>query len=121
MNRVIVDFKKLTDEILNMLVEKYPDGYNDSDIITFRNASGELIEAVEVRTEDTDYLVKVSIKLAESMENFMDDDDNESEDETVEINVPEEKEIDFSEVSDDDELEADLEEDEDLNEDGIKN
>jgi len=113
MNRVIVDFKKLTDEILNMLVEKYPDGYNDSDIITFRNASGELIEAVEVRTDETDYLVKVSVKLAESMENFMDDDD-ESEDETLEINVPEEKEIDFSEVSDDDELEADLDQDEDL-------
>ena len=112
MNRVIVDFKKLTDEILNMLVKKYPDGYNDSDIITFRNASGELIEAVEVRTDDTDYLVKVSVKLVESMENFLDDD--ESEDETVEINVPEEKEIDFSEVSDDDEIETDLDEDEDL-------
>lgn len=121
MNRVIVDFKKLTDEILNLLVEKYPDGYNDSDIITFRNASGELIEAVEVKTDETDYLVKVSIKLAESMENFMDDDDDESEDDAIEINVPEEKEIDFSEVSDDEELENDLDKEDDLDGDDIKN
>lgn len=120
MNRVIVDFKKLTDEILNLLVEKYPDGYNDSDIITFRNASGELIEAVEVRTDDTDYLVKVSVKLAESMENFMDDDEDD-ESEAVEINVPEEKEIDFSEVSDDEELEIDLDKEEDLDEGNIEN
>lgn len=120
MNRVIVDFKKLTDEILNLLVEKYPDGYNDSDIITFRNASGELIEAVEVRTDDTDYLVKVSVKLAESMENFMDDDEDD-ESEAVEINVPEEKEIDFSEVSDDEELEIDLDKEEDIDDGNIEN
>lgn len=120
MKRVIVDFKKLTDEILNLLVEKYPDGYNDSDIITFRNASGELIEAVEVKTDETDYLVKVSIKLAESMENFTDDDDDDDND-AIEINVPEEKEIDFSEVSDDEKLEIDLDKEEDLDGDNIKN
>jgi hypothetical protein len=42
---------------------KFPDGYDDEDIIRFRNAKNELIEAVEVRTEDTMYLVKVSTKL----------------------------------------------------------
>jgi len=108
MNRVIVDFKKLTDKILNLLVEKYPDGYNDSDIITFKNASGEIIEAVEVRTEDTDYLVKVSVKLAESMVNFMDDDDEEDEDDTEGVAVPDEKEIDFGDVSVEDEPEDDF-------------
>ncbi|THD67953.1 hypothetical protein E7Z59_09905 [Robertkochia marina] len=76
MRRVIVDFKKLTNEILSMLVEKYPDGYGDDDIISFRNANNEMVEAVEVRTEDTTYLVKVSTKLANTMENFDDDDDD---------------------------------------------
>jgi hypothetical protein len=75
MKRVIVDYAKLTNEILNLLVEKFPDGYDDSDIIRFRNAKNELIEAVEVRTEDTIYLVKVSTKLADRIENFDDDDD----------------------------------------------
>ncbi|WP_432670461.1 DNA primase [Flavobacterium sp. SM2513] len=75
MKRVIVDYAKLTNEILNLLVDRFPDGYDDSHIIRFRNAKNELIEAVEVRTEDTIYLVKVSTKLATSMENFDEDDD----------------------------------------------
>lgn len=75
MKRVIVDYKKLTNEILSMLVDKYPDGYGDDDIIRFKNAKNETIEALEVRTEDTIYLVKVSTRLATSMENFDEEED----------------------------------------------
>ncbi|EJL59250.1 hypothetical protein [Flavobacterium sp. CF136] len=75
MKRVIVDYAKLTNEILNLLVEKFPDGYDDSDVIRFRNAKNELIEAVEVKTEDTIYLVKISTKLADRIENYDEDDD----------------------------------------------
>lgn len=75
MKRVIVDYAKLTNEILTLLVEKFPDGYDDSDIIRFKNAKNETVEAVEVRTEDTIYLVKVSTKLADRIENFDEDDD----------------------------------------------
>ncbi|WP_243473023.1 hypothetical protein [Winogradskyella sp. MH6] len=74
LKRVIVDFKKLTPEILALLVEKYPDGYDEDHIITFRNAKNEIIDAVEVTTEDTKYLVKVSTKLAVTMENYDEDD-----------------------------------------------
>ncbi len=74
LKRVIVDFKKLTPEILAMLVDKYPDGYDDDNVITFRNAKNELVEAVEVTTDDTKYLVKVSTKLAVTMENYDEDD-----------------------------------------------
>lgn len=75
MKRVIVDYAKLTNEILNLLVEKFPDGYDDSDIIRFRNAKNELVEAVEVRTDDTIYLVKVSTKLSDRIENYDEDDE----------------------------------------------
>lgn len=74
MKRIIVDFKKLTPEILKLLVDKYPDGYDDLNIISFKNAAGEIVEAVEVRTEDTIYLVKVSTKLELTMENYDEDD-----------------------------------------------
>lgn len=59
-----------------MLVEKFPQGYEAKDIIIFRNAQNEVIEAVEVKTEDTIYLVKVSKRLADTMENYDDDDDD---------------------------------------------
>lgn len=74
MKRIIVDYAKLTNEILSLLVERFPDGYDDADVIQFSNAKGELIEAVEVRTDDTIYLVKVSTKLQDRIENFEEED-----------------------------------------------
>tara|TARA_Y100000815_G_C13209037_1_gene449798 strand:+ start:616 stop:945 length:330 start_codon:yes stop_codon:yes gene_type:complete len=109
MRRVIVDFKKLTPEILSLLVDKYPYGYDDDHIISFRNAKNELIEAVEVRTEDTIYLVKVSKKLETSMENF-DVDDYEDDDLQEPISEIPEK-IDEEVADEDSENEVDEEED----------
>jgi len=74
MKRIIVDYAKLTNEILSLLVERFPDGYDDADVIQFTNAKGELIEAVEVKTNDTIYLVKVSTKLHDRIENFEEED-----------------------------------------------
>ncbi|MCL6266983.1 hypothetical protein [Flagellimonas myxillae] len=67
--RVIVDYKKLTPRVLKLLVEKYPDGYGDRDIINFK-MKGKTIEAVEVATSDTKYLVMISSKLQRTMANF---------------------------------------------------
>ena len=96
MKRVIVDYKKLTNEILTLLVEKYPDGYGDDDIISFKNLKNETVEAVEVRTEDTIYLVKVSTRLANTMENFDEDEDDDfSSDESLgDVDVPEDNDED---------------------------
>lgn len=108
MKRIIVDYAKLTNEILNLLVEKFPDGYDDSNIIRFRNAQNELIEAVEVRTEDTIYLVKVSTKLASRLENFEDED--EEMDEVADPNIDNIKGMDIEDddAVDDDEEEVDV-------------
>ncbi len=70
MNRVIVDYQKLNNKILNLLVEKFPDGYDDDDIISFRNSKNEVVETVEVRTDDTIYLVKIGTRLTKAMERF---------------------------------------------------
>ena len=79
MKRVIVDYKKLTPEILSLLVQKYPDGYGDKDIITFKNSKKQTVEAVEVKTEDTVYLVKISTRLQNTMDDFDIDDYDVSE------------------------------------------
>ncbi|UOK41791.1 MULTISPECIES: hypothetical protein [Flavobacterium] len=102
MKRVIVDYAKLTNEILTLLVEKFPDGYDDSDIVRFKNAKNETIEAVEVRTEDTIYLVKVSMKLADRIENFDDEDDDID---AGEDSLDALKELDIEDNSDEDEEE----------------
>lgn len=117
MKRIIVDYSKLTNEILTLLVEKFPDGYDDSNIIRFRNAKDEMVEAVEVRTEDTIYLVKVSTKLASRIENFDEDDD--LDDVVVPIDAIKGLDLDDDIADDDDDeekeekIELDDEDDED--------
>lgn len=116
MKRVIVDYSKLTSEILNLLVEKFPEGYDDSDIIRFKNAKNETIEAVEVKTEDTIYLVKVSTKLADRIENFDEDDDlagDDSLDALKELEIDDDTAADEekAEKADDDDFEDDDEDD----------
>lgn len=70
MRKVIVDYKKLTPEVLTLLTQKFPDGYGDKDIITFDNHHNQTIEAIEVTSQDTIFLVKVSSKLHYTMTNF---------------------------------------------------
>lgn len=106
MKRVIVDYSKLTSDILNLLVEKFPDGYDDSDIIRFKNHKDETIEAVEVRTEDTIYLVKISTKLAERIVNY-------DEDEELEVPIEPIKGINIKDVDEDLPSEDDEEEETD--------
>ncbi|WP_298519122.1 hypothetical protein [uncultured Kordia sp.] len=69
MRKAIIDYKKVTPEILQLLQERYPGGYRDRDIIIFDDHRNNIIEAVEVRTQDTIYLVKVSSKLHYTMTN----------------------------------------------------
>jgi hypothetical protein len=89
MKRIIVDYKKLTPEILSLLVDKYPDGYDDDQIISFRNAKNEKIEAVEVRTEDSIYLVKISTRLENTMANYDEDDYDEADFNEPIVEIPE--------------------------------
>lgn len=110
MRRIIVDYSKLTNEILTLLVERFPDGYDDSNIIRFRNAQNELVEAVEVRTDDTIYLVKVSTKLASRLEKF---DDDEDIDDIVEPIDAKGIDLDDDDAPDDDDDETDLTKDSD--------
>lgn len=89
MKRIIVDYKKLTPEILSLLVDKYPDGYDDDQVISFKNARNETVEAVEVRTDDTVYLVKVSTRLENTMANYDEDDYDDSDLNEPIVEIPE--------------------------------
>lgn len=93
MQRVIIDYKKLTPEILSLLTTKFPDGYGDNDIISFKNHKNETIDAVEVRTDETIYLVKIGKHLIDSMANIdlIDDSDLAKDDEAPEIIIDDEE------------------------------
>ncbi|WP_421751457.1 hypothetical protein [Croceimicrobium sp.] len=78
--RVIVDYKNVTNEILDLFTDRYPYGYDDGDIIRFKNAKGEMVKAVPFETADTKYLVKVSVQMDQQIEAFLEDDDDDNDD-----------------------------------------
>ena len=76
---VIKDYKSMTPDLMALLVEAYPDGF-EYDTEYFTNAKGERVEAVPLETEDTKYLIKVSTTLVQKFESYdEDEDDNDSD------------------------------------------
>ncbi|WP_223826547.1 hypothetical protein [Flagellimonas sp. S3867] len=70
MKRILIDYKKLDHDVAAVLIDSYPYGYGDEDIITLKKPNGEIIEAVEVKTIDAIYLVKISKSLSNFISNF---------------------------------------------------
>jgi hypothetical protein len=70
MKRIIIDYSKLNQQILDLLIEKYPEGYDYRDIMSFQTINGETIKAIEVRSDDSIYLVRISAKLEQAMEDY---------------------------------------------------
>lgn len=56
--RIIKSYEQLSEELVNKLKEKYPDGYEDR-TITFTNPRGEIEVAIPFETEDIYYLIKL--------------------------------------------------------------
>jgi hypothetical protein len=115
MKRIIVDYKKLTSEILNLLVEKFPDGYGIRDIIRFTNHKGQYVEAVEVATEDTIYLVKISDELVDSMENFYEEEEDDNIERDLEIDLDLNLKVPLEGENDLDDDDLDIDDNGDLN------
>ena len=108
MKRILIDYKKLDHHTAAILIDTYPYGYGDDDIIILKKPNGEIIEAVEVKTEDTVYLVKISKSLSNFIANFEENIEKElSQDESKEMA----KELeDVSSDGDDFESDSDQEE-----------
>jgi DNA-directed RNA polymerase subunit delta len=84
--RVIVDYNNITSDILELFTDRYPYGYDDEDIIKFKNAKGETVKAVPFETSDTRYLIKVSVEMDRRIEAFLDDDEDDAD--TVSESTP---------------------------------
>ncbi|MDA0316495.1 MAG: hypothetical protein O2906_03485 [Bacteroidetes bacterium] len=101
MKRIIVGFEKLTPNILKLFVEKFPDGYGDNDIIEFKNGTGETIQAVELKSADTVYLIKIGKKMNQIIQEFEDEQSELNEDsEFIEDDKDIEPNLDFDLIED---------------------
>ncbi len=91
--KVVIDYSKLSEELLNLYDETYPTGIAGR-TIRFPNSKGEIVTAVRLETDEFIYLVKVSAKPKEVLTeeqmdelvktNDKDDDEPETDDEEKE-------------------------------------
>lgn len=72
--RVIVSYNKLSAELKRELKIKYPTGYTDS-MIRIDKGMGEFFYAVLLETDETNYLVKIDVKVDDHLDEEEDDDD----------------------------------------------
>lgn len=78
---LIVSYKNLSEQLKEMFMERYPDGYKDY-LQRFEKPNGETIFVVPMETDDTVYMIKFDVKI----DTTYSDDDSEKDffDEEVE-------------------------------------
>jgi hypothetical protein len=92
----IVDISNASAEVLEIIEKNYPNGYDQAtNMVRYNNSKGDLIVALPIETDDTEYLVKVKLVTRQQIEEELALDDLN----TVEI----EKEKGDSSDSDDEE------------------
>ena len=56
--KIIKKFEHLTPDLLKLIKESYPDGYEES-LIMFQTQTGELSSALPLETEEISYLIRM--------------------------------------------------------------
>ncbi|MDX2248201.1 MAG: hypothetical protein SF052_15560 [Bacteroidia bacterium] len=74
--KVVKDFEKLSEELLERLHLAYPDGFSNH-LIRYQNADGKSVRALPFETEDRYYLIRMPLaEVKEIPENDDDFDDS---------------------------------------------
>jgi hypothetical protein len=70
MKRIIKDYRTITDGHMMLIKSQYPGGFEDSDLIALKTSDGGYFDALEVRTNEAIFLIKVNHDLLERIEEF---------------------------------------------------
>jgi len=111
--RIIKDYKKLDEAIKEQIKLTYPYGFSEN-LIRFSYKDGQMISALPFETDDSYFLVKMSIVEAEQI---IEDDDDYNDDGNLKSSAKEdysEKHADVNymkEVIEEDDMDDDLEDD----------
>lgn len=114
--RVVKDYDKLDDSVIEAIKLEYPFGFEDN-LITFTNAQGMKVSALPFEADDKYYLVRMTIEEAQAI---IEDDDDYNDDGNLTDEARENIEASLDEeegVEEDVEVEEDEDEDEEADED----
>lgn len=60
--KLVVSYRNCTEEVLEAIKKKYPNGYNDF-VMKVQKPSGDFFYAITVDTAEASYLIKVDVKI----------------------------------------------------------
>lgn len=113
--RVIKDYDALSEDIVRQVKQKYPSGYADH-LVSYHDKEGKKVSALPFETEDTYYLIRMTVLEAKRIVKEDDDfdDDGHLKEEIVDVDVDVDVDDEFDgEGEDEDEDLADGTSDED--------
>ncbi len=93
--RVVKDYEKLEESILEQIKLNYPRGF-ERNLITFKNAAGKFVSALPFETEEKYYLVRMTRAEAQDI---IDDDDDYDEDGNLRDDIKEAYEEKHDDIS----------------------
>ncbi len=109
--RVVKDYDALTEDIVRLVKLKYPSGYAES-LVTYTDKEGKKVSALPFESDDTHYLIRMTIleakRLVKEDEDY--DDEGQLRAEIADVEVGDEFDGD-GEVDDDDDDEGMSDED----------
>lgn len=95
--RIVKDFEKLSDEVLNNIKIEYPFGF-DKHLIKFKNKEGKFVSALPYETEEIYYLVRMTLAEANQI---IEEDDDYDEDGNLTDEATERIEEELDDITDD--------------------
>lgn len=101
--RVVKDYDALPEEIVRLVKQKYPSGYAES-LVSYNDKDGKKVSALPFETDDTYYLIRMTIMEAKRIVKDDDDfdDDGQLKEELAEVDVEVDDEFDGAGEDDDD-------------------
>ncbi len=102
--RVVKDYNALSEDITRLVKNKYPSGYAES-LVTYNDKDGKKVSALPFETDDTYYLIRMTVLEAKRIVKEDDDfdDDGQLKEDLVDVEVEVDNEFD-GEGEDDDEI-----------------
>lgn len=99
--RVLKDYAKLEERVKQLIKLNYPEGF-ENHLIRFQNKDGNTVSALPFETEDTYYLIRMTVIQAQEI---IDEDEDYDDDGFLKEDVKEEYEENFDEEEEEEEEE----------------
>jgi len=103
--RVVKDYDALSEDITRLVKQKYPSGYADH-LVSYNDKEGKKVSALPFETDDTYYLIRMTIleakRIVKEDEDF--DEDGQLKEEIVDVDVEVEVDDEFDGAGEDDDL-----------------